>query len=140
MTDTNEKKLNNKRELKALSLILFVVVGFYFINKDRLLIFGGLSTFILFIVGAYIRINNLKISKTIYYLFISFYNIASIFFLVDYHRGQGNITKLDKYIFDPFIIGDKIDVRYVVWILILTIVLFIIESTKKNPDEENNDR
>ena len=140
MTDTNKKKINNRSELKALSLILFVIVGFSFITKTRLIIFAGLTSLILLIVGAYIRANNLKISKAIYYLFISFYNIASIFSLLEYFKGQESITKIEKYIFKPFIINDKIDIRYIGWILVLTTFLFILENMKKNPNEGNNDR
>lgn len=139
MTDTNKEKINSKRELKALSLILFVIVGFSFITKDRLIIFAGLASLILLIVGAYIRANNLKISKAIYYLVISFYNVASIFSLVEYFKGQESLTKIEKYIFKPFIINDKIDIRYIGWILILTTFLFILENMKKNPNEGNND-
>lgn len=139
MTDTNKEKINSKRELKALSLILFVIVGFSFITKDRLIIFAGLASLILLIVGAYIRANNLKISKAIYYLVISFYNIASIFSLLEYFKGQESLTKIEKYIFKPFIINDKIDIRYIGWILILTTFLFILENMKKNPNEGNND-
>lgn len=140
MTDTNKEKINSKRELKALSLILFVIVGFSFITKDRLIIFAILASLILLIVGAYIRENNLKISKAIYYLVISFYNVASIFSLVEYFKGQESLTKIEKYIFKPFIINDKIDIRYIGWILILTTFLFILENMKKNPNEGNNDR
>lgn len=140
MTDTNKEKINSKRELKALSLILFVIVGFSFITKDRLIIFAILASLILLIVGAYIRANNLKISKAIYYLVISFYNIASIFSLLEYFKGQESLTKIEKYIFKPFIINDKIDIRYIGWILILTTFLFILENMKKNPNEGNNDR
>ncbi|WP_282928755.1 hypothetical protein [Anaerococcus sp. Marseille-Q7828] len=140
MTDTNKEKINSKRELKALSLILFVIVGFSFITKDRLIIFAILASLILLIVGAYIRENNLKISKAIYYLVISFYNIASIFSLLEYFKGQESLTKIEKYIFKPFIINDKIDIRYIGWILILTTFLFILENMKKNPNEGNNDR
>ncbi len=140
MTDTNKEKINSKRELKALSLILFVIVGFSFITKDRLIIFAILASLILLIVGAYIRENNLKISKAIYYLVISFYNVASIFSLVEYFKGQESLTKIEKYIFKPFIINDKIDIRYIGWILVLTTFLFILENMKKNPNEGNNDR
>ena len=139
MTDTNKEKINSKRELKALSLILFVIVGFSFITKDRLIIFAILASLILLIVGAYIRENNLKISKAIYYLVISFYNVASIFSLVEYFKGQESLTKIEKYIFKPFIINDKIDIRYIGWILVLTTFLFILENMKKNPNEGNND-
>ena len=138
MTETNKE--NKKSELKAISLLLFVIVGFSFITKDRLIIFASLTSLILLIVGAYIRANNLKISKAIYYLFISFYNIASIFSLLEYFKGQESITKIEKYIFKPFIINDKIDIRYIGWILILTTFLFILENMKKNPNEGNNDR
>lgn len=140
MTNTNKEKINSKRELKALSLILFVIVGFSFITKDRLIIFAILASLILLIVGAYIRENNLKISKAIYYLVISFYNVASIFSLVEYFKGQESLTKIEKYIFKPFIINDKIDIRYIGWILVLTTFLFILENMKKNPNEGNNDR
>ena len=138
MTETNKE--NKKSELKAISLLLFVIVGFSFITKDRLIIFAILASLILLIVGAYIRANNLKISKAIYYLVISFYNIASIFSLVEYFKWQESITKIEKYIFKPFIINDKIDIRYIGWILVLTTFLFILENMKKNPNEENNDR
>lgn len=138
MTETNKE--NKKSELKAISLLLFVIVGFSFITKDRLIIFASLTSLILLIVGAYIRANNLKISKAIYYLFISFYNIASIFSLLEYFKGQESITKIEKYIFKPFIINDKIDIRYIGWILVLTTFLFILEKMKKNPNEGNNDR
>ena len=138
MTETNKE--NKKSELKAISLLLFVIVGFSFITKDRLIIFASLTSLILLIVGAYIRANNLKISKAIYYLVISFYNIASIFSLLEYFKGQESITKIEKYIFKPFIINDKIDIRYIGWILVLTTFLFILENMKKNPNEENNDR
>lgn len=138
MTETNKE--NKKSELKAISLLLFVIVGFSFITKDRLIIFASLTSLILLIVGAYIRANNLKISKAIYYLFISFYNIASIFSLLEYFKGQESITKIEKYIFKPFIINDKIDIRYIGWILVLTTFLFILENMKKNPNEGNNDR
>lgn len=138
MTETNKE--NKKSELKALSLLLFVIVGFSFITKDRLMIFAAITSLILLIMGAYIRANNLKISKAIYYLVISFYNIASIFSLIEYFKGQESITKIEKYIFKPFIINDKIDIRYIGWILVLTTFLFILENMKKNPNEENNDR
>lgn len=138
MTDTNKE--NKKSELKAISLLLFVIVGFSFITKDRLMIFAAITSLILLIMGAYIRANNLKISKAIYYLVISFYNIASIFSLIEYFKGQESITKIEKYIFKPFIINDKIDIRYIGWILVLTTFLFILENMKKNPNEENNDR
>ena len=140
MTNTNKEKINSKRELKALSLILFVIVGFSFITKDRLIIFAILASLILLIVGAYIRANNLKVSKAIYYLVISFYNVASIFSLLEYFKGQESLTKIEKYIFKPFIINDKIDIRYIGWILVLTTFLFILENIKKNPNEGNNDR
>ena len=138
MTETNKE--NKKSELKAISLLLFVIVGFSFITKDRLIIFASLTSLILLIVGAYIRANNLKISKAIYYLFISFYNIASIFSLLEYFKGQESITKIEKYIIKRFIINDKIDIRYIGWILVLTTFLFILENMKKNPNEGNNDR
>ena len=138
MTETNKE--NKKSELKAISLLLFVIVGFSFITKDRLIIFASLTSLIFLIVGAYIRANNLKISKAIYYLVISFYNIASIFSLVEYFKGQESLTKIEKYIFKPFIINDKIDIRYIGWILVLTTFLFILENMKKNPNEGNNDR
>ncbi|WP_073997284.1 hypothetical protein [Anaerococcus urinomassiliensis] len=138
MTETNKE--NKKSELKAISLLLFVIVGFSFITKDRLMIFAAITSLILLIMGAYIRANNLKISKAIYYLVISFYNIASIFSLIEYFKGQESITKIEKYIFKPFIINDKIDIRYIGWILVLTTFLFILENMKKNPNEENNDR
>lgn len=138
MTETNKE--NKKSELKAISLLLFVIVGFSFITKDRLMIFAAITSLILLIMGAYIRANNLKISKAIYYLVISFYNIASIFSLIEYFKGQESITKIEKYIFKPFIINDKIDIRYIGWILVLTTSLFILENMKKNPNEENNDR
>ena len=140
MTETNKEKINSKSELKALSLILFVIVGFAFLTNDRLVIFACLASLVLFIVGTYIRTNNLKISKTIYYLVISFYNIASIFSLVDYHNNQDKLTSIERYIFKPFINNDKIDIRYLIWILVLTTLLFIIENIKKNPKEESNDR
>lgn len=138
MTETNKE--NKKSELKAISLLLFVIVGFSFITKDRLMIFAAITSLILLIMGAYIRANNLKKSKAIYYLVISFYNIASIFSLIEYFKGQESITKIEKYIFKPFIINDKIDIRYIGWILVLTTFLFILENMKKNPNEENNDR
>ena len=138
MTETNKE--NKKSELKAISLLLFVIVGFSFVTKDRLMIFAAITSLILLIMGAYIRANNLKISKAIYYLVISFYNIASIFSLIEYFKGQESITKIEKYIFKPFIINDKIDIRYIGWILVLTTFLFILENMKKNPNEENNDR
>lgn len=136
MTDTKKAKFNSKSELKAIGLILFVLVGFSYITNSRLLAFTILASAILFILGIYIRENRLKISKAIYYLLISFYNVASIFCIIDFYRGEETLTRLNKSIFKAFIINDKLDIRYIGWILALSILLLLIQHRAKTPGEE----
>ena len=140
MTESKKAKFNSKAELKAISLILFVLVGFSYITNSRLLAFTIASTIILAILALYIRENGLKISKAIYYLLIAFYNIASIFCIIDYYRGEETLTRLNQNIFKPFIINDKIDIRYIGWILVLSIILAIISKKANTPSEEEYDR
>lgn len=139
MTDTKEKSIN-KNELKAIALILFVIVGFHFVIESKVLIFAFLSTMILFLVSLYIRQNKLKLSKTIYYILLAFYNISSIFLLIDYYRGSSTLSKFNQFIFKAFIKNDKIDIRYIVWILVVTLLLLIIEYKSKNSNEGKNGR
>lgn len=127
MSETSENKVNLLSEMKAI-LLMFLTISLYFFSKgSKILILTGLVSLVIFLLSIYIRKENLKFAKTIFYLGLAFNNIASIGFLLEKHIFKRKISQIYTYIYKIFTTNDKIDPRYIIWIFALTSFLMIME-------------
>lgn len=127
MSETSENKVNLLSEMKAI-LLMFLTISLYFFSKgSKILILTGLVSLVIFLLSIYIRKEKLKFAKTIFYLGLAFNNIASIGFLLEKHIFKREISRIYTYIYKVFIVNDKIDPRYIIWIFALTSFLMIME-------------
>lgn len=127
MNETSENKGNLLSELKAI-LLMFLTISLYFFSKgSKILILTGFVSLVIFLLSIYIRKENLKFVKTIFYLGLAFNNITSIGFLLEKYIFKRKISQIYTYIYKVFIVNDKIDPRYIIWIFALTSFLMIME-------------
>lgn len=127
MSETSENKVNLLSEMKAI-LLIFSTISLYFFSKgSKILILTGFVSLVIFLLSIYIRKENLKFAKTIFYLGLAFNNIASIGFLLEKHIFKREISQIYTYIYKIFTTNDKIDPRYIIWIFALTSFLMIME-------------
>lgn len=127
MSETSENKVNLLSEIKAI-LLMFSTISLYFFSKgSKILILTGFVSLVIFLLSIYIRKENLKFAKTIFYLGLAFNNITSIGFLLEKYIFKRKISRIYTYIYKVFIVNDKIDPRYIIWIFALTSFLMIME-------------
>lgn len=127
MSETSENKVNLLSEMKAV-LLMFSTISLYFFSKgSKILVLTGFVSLVIFLLSIYIRKENLKFAKTIFYLGLAFNNIASIGFLLEKHIFKREISQIYTYIYKVFIVNDKIDPRYIILIFALTSFLMIME-------------
>lgn len=127
MSETSENMGNQLSEMKAI-LLIFSTISLYFFSKgSKILILTGFVSLVIFLLSIYIRKEKLKLAKTIFYLGLAFFNIASIGFLLEKYIFKRKISQIYTYIYKVFIVNDKIDPRYIIWIFALTSFLMIME-------------
>lgn len=127
MSETSENKGNLLSEMKAI-LLMFSAISLYFFSKgSKILILTGFVSLVIFLLSICIRKENLKFAKTIFYLGLAINNIASIGFLLEKNIFKRKISRIYTYIYKVFIVNDKIDPRYIIWIFALTSFLMIME-------------
>lgn len=127
MSETSENKGNLLSEMKAI-LLMFSAISLYFFSKgSKILILTGFVSLVIFLLSVYIRKEKLKLAKTIFYLGLAFFNIASIGFLLEKYIFKRKISQIYTYIYKVFITNDKINERYIIWIFALTSFLMIME-------------
>lgn len=127
MSETSENKVNLLSEMKAI-LLMFLTISLYFFSKrSKILILTGFVSLVIFLLSIYIRKENLKFAKTIFYLGLAFNNIASIGFLLEKYIFKRKTSQVYTYIYKVFTTNDKINERYIIWIFALTSFLMIME-------------
>lgn len=127
MSETSENMGNQLSEMKAI-LLIFSTISLYFFSKgSKILILTGFVSLVIFLLSIYIRKENLKFAKTIFYLGLAFNNITSIGFLLEKYIFKRKISRIYTYIYKVFTTNDKINERYIIWIFALTSFLMIME-------------
>ena len=133
MTEDKKIKENKLSELKVVLAIIFIVLGFIYVPKDRVLVFTGFVSALIFLLGKYINNNGLRVARALYYLFISFYHVSSLAYVIEYLRESDSLAKTFEKIFYPFMVNEKIDIRYIIFILLFTSFILIYGQKIKNP-------
>lgn len=115
------------KELKALIILIFCLLSVFLVKEAYMTILLGVISVFLFGLSFYIRVNDLVISKNIFYLIIASLNVFTLLFVIQYLI-QGHISsKLLEKVFSVFIEKDK-SLFYVGWIFALTSGLIILDK------------
>lgn len=140
MTEQREIKYNWSKEFKAIFLFLFAILGFLFIPRPRLTIYLVIVSLVLLVIGAYIKINNLRIIRPIFYLTLCFYNVLSLVYMVQYFLRKDLDNKIYQNFLYPFINEGKIDIGHIIWIYVLTITLILMQRKTGSSSGVDDDR
>lgn len=115
------------KELKALIILIFCVLSVFLVKEAYMTILLGVITVFLFGLSFYIRVNELVISRNIFYLIIASLNVFTLLFVIQYLI-QGHISSifLEK-VFNVFIERDQ-TILYIGWLFALTSGIIILEK------------
>lgn len=102
------------------------------------MIFLSLASLILIVLAFYISENRLRLIRPIFYILICFYNVLSLYFMVQYFKDLD--YKIYHKALYPFVIDDKIDLIYPIWIFALTLILILIQGKTSQTSGVDDDR
>lgn len=115
------------KELKALIILIFCVLSVFLVKEAYMTILLGVISVFIFGLSFYIRVNELVISRNIFYLIIASLNVFTLLFVIQYLI-QGHISSifLEK-VFNVFIERDQ-TILYIGWLFALTSEIIILEK------------
>lgn len=140
MSEKKDKKIEYIKETKALFLIIGSVLGLLFVKTDMIFIFSIIVSLVLLLTKIFILENELSISKVLFNIFVAFYNILSLFFMVQYFKSTDIDNKLYETALKPFFVDGKYLIFYIIWIFILTLFVLLMDWKFDRPSGETYDR
>lgn len=140
MSEKKDKKIEYIKETKALFLIIGSVLGLLFVKTDMLFIFSIIVSLVSLLTKIFILKNELSISKVLFNLFLAFYNVLSLFFMVQYFKSTDIDNKLYEMTLKPFFVDGKYLIFYIIWIFILTLIVLLMDVKFDRPSGETYDR
>lgn len=140
MSEKKDKKIEYIKETKALFLIIGSVLGLLFVKTDMIFIFSIIVSLVLLLTKIFILENELSISKVLFNVFIAFYNVLSLFFMVQYFKSTDIDNKLYEIALKPFFVDGKYLIFYIIWIFILTLFVLLMDLKFDRPSGETYDR
>lgn len=140
MSEKKDKKIEYVKETKALFLIIGSVLGLLFVKTDMIFIFSIIVSLVLLLTKIFILENELSISKVLFNIFVAFYNILSLFFMVQYFKSTDIDNKLYETALKPFFVDGKYLIFYIIWIFILTLFVLLMDLKFDRPSGETYDR
>lgn len=140
MSEKKDKKIEYIKETKALFLIIGSVLGLLFVKTDMIFIFSIIVSLVLLLTKIFILENELSISKVLFNIFVAFYNILSLFFMVQYFKSTDIDNKLYETALKPFFVDGKYLIFYIIWIFILTLFVLLMDLKFDRPSGETYDR
>lgn len=140
MSETKTKKSNFIKEFKAFVLIFMVVFVFFNIGYEKLIYFMIVASVLLFAAVIYIKENDLTFTKHFLNLIIAFYNIITLFFMVQYFIGGIEENRVFEVLLKPFYDGEIFNIASIIWVFILTLFLQMLQFNSNRPSGENYGR
>lgn len=140
MSEKKDKKIEYIKETKALFLIIGSVLGLLLVKTDMIFIFSIIVSLVLLLTKIFILENELSISKVLFNVFIAFYNVLSLFFMVQYFKSTDIDNKLYEIALKPFFVDGKYLIFYIIWIFILTLFVLLMDLKFDRPSGETYDR
>lgn len=140
MSEKKDKKIEYIKETKALFLIIGSVLGLLFVKTDKIFIFSIIVSLVLLLNKIFILENELSISKVLFNVFIAFYNVLSLFFMVQYFKSTDIDNKLYEIALKPFFVDGKYLIFYIIWIFIFTLFILLMDLKFDRPSGETYDR
>lgn len=140
MSEKKDKKIEYIKETKALFLIIGSVLGLLFVKTDMIFIFSIIVSLVLLLTKIFILENELSISKVLFNIFVAFYNILSLFFMVQYFKSTDIDNKLYETALKPFFVDGKYLIFYIIWIFIITLFVLLMDLKFDRPSGETYDR
>lgn len=140
MSEKKDKKIEYIKETKALFLIIGSVLGLLFVKTDKIFIFSIIVSLILLLNKIFILENELSISKVLFNVFIAFYNVLSLFFMVQYFKSTDIDNKLYEIALKPFFVDGKYLIFYIIWIFIFSLFILLMDLKFDRPSGETYDR
>lgn len=140
MSEKKDKKIEYIKETKALFLIIGSVLGLLFVKTDMIFIFSIIVSLVLLLNKIFILENELSISKVLFNVFIAFYNVLSLFFMVQYFKSTDIDNKLYEIALKPFFVDGKYLIFYIIWIFIFTLFILLMDVKFDRPSGETYDR
>ena len=140
MSEKKDKKIEYIKETKALFLIIGSVLGLLFVKTDKIFIFSIIVSLVLLLNKIFILENELSISKVLFNVFIAFYNVLSLFFMVQYFKSTDIDNKLYEIALKPFFVDGKYLIFYIIWIFIFTLFILLMDVKFDRPSGETYDR
>lgn len=140
MSEKKDKKIEYIKETKALFLIIGSVLGLLFVKTDKIFIFSIIVSLVLLLTKIFILENELSISKVLFNVFIAFYNVLSLFFMVQYFKSTDIDNKLYEIALKPFFVDGKYLIFYIIWIFIFTLFILLMDLKFDRPSGETYDR
>ena len=140
MSEKKDKKIEYIKETKALFLIIGSVLGLLFVKTDMIFIFSIIFSLVLLLTKIFILENELSISKVLFNIFVAFYNILSLFFMVQYFKSTDIDNKLYEIALKPFFVDGKYLIFYIIWIFIFSLFILLMDLKFDRPSGETYDR
>lgn len=140
MSEKKDKKIEYIKETKALFLIIGSVLGLLFVKTDKIFIFSIIVSLVLLLTKIFILENELSISKVLFNVFIAFYNVLSLFFMVQYFKSTDIDNKLYEIALKPFFVDGKYLIFYIIWIFIFSLFILLMDLKFDRPSGETYDR
>ena len=114
------------KELKAIVIILFSICGFLFVREEYALFLLGLVSLFFLSLSLYIKNNNLIFAKQIYFMVIAFFNVTSLFFMIQCLLGRDMGKKIFSVVFRPFSQTGNLFLC-AGWIFLLSMILIFLQ-------------
>ena len=140
MSDSKEKNYNFLDELKVLFIFALIFLGFSAIKSTKLPLYMIVTTLGLVFLNRYVFESNLSFSKVIMTLVFAFYNVITLFFMIQYLLGKSLDEKIYKVFLYPFMNIGQGKIFYIGWIFLLTLYLLILENKTKSLDRKDYGR
>ena len=140
MSEDKKKFIKLKANIKAIGLIAYAILAFNLVDDNKLPYLMAFSSAIISLIRNYVLINELKFAKGLVNLVLSFYNVISLFFMIQYFLGQETDLKIYEYSLGPFLGSDLIRLPYIIWIFVLTLFLLTTQTKTMSIGREYNDR
>lgn len=140
MSEKKVKKIEYIKETKALFLIIGSVLGLLFVKTDKIFIFSIIVSLVLLLTKIFILKNELSISKVLFNVFIAFYNVLSLFFMVQYFKSTDIDNKLYEIALKRFFVDGKYLIFYIIWIFIFSLFILLMDLKFDRPSGETYDR
>lgn len=140
MTKSTEKKLEYGKEIEAIFISLFAIFAFIKVPDSSKISFTCLVSLIVIALASYIRANDLRLAKSVFYILLAFFNVSSLLYMVQYLIGMNLDTPVYQFIFKAFSKDGAIQMGYVIWVFVLTLYLMIVKDKKARNHGDDHGR